>query len=178
MSYKILVHLKLSIGCNDGCDEHPEVIMKKLGITYQHATPQSIADQWWFWNCENVPNPLPEYLTFLNADPKQMIKFGLSKEDAQKISDYKFKHQNKVVEEAERLIFKLSGKQNHEYDKEYLIEDETSNDWHIAELGAKTPAKRLKCSKCGGTEFNIAHELYWTAVKCPRCGWEHTIHDG
>jgi hypothetical protein len=41
---------------------HPQKRMKDLGITYVAATPQSVADQWWFWGCDNLPNPLPEYL--------------------------------------------------------------------------------------------------------------------
>ena len=63
--------------------------MKELGITYQHATPQSMGDQWWFWNCENVPDTLPEDLEDLNLDPMTCIGYGLSKEDAEKIRDYK-----------------------------------------------------------------------------------------
>ncbi len=76
--------------------EHPQKLMKDLGITYQHATPQSIADQWWFWNCENIPDELPEYLEELTSypdnkplDPMEQIGWGLSKEDAEKIRDYK-----------------------------------------------------------------------------------------
>lgn len=65
---------------------HPQKVMKELGITYQHATPQMIADQWWFWNCENLPTELPEYLDELIADPFKMIGYGLSKEDAEKIT--------------------------------------------------------------------------------------------
>lgn len=81
--------------------EHPQTIMKALGITYQHATPQSIGDQWWFWNCENIPLTLPGYITELRVyldtndnmgdylDPMKCIGFGLSREDAEKIRDYK-----------------------------------------------------------------------------------------
>lgn len=68
---------------------HPKEIMKRLGITYQHATPQSMADQWWFWNCENMPDELPPYLEFLDLDPIGMIGYGLSKEKAEEIRDYK-----------------------------------------------------------------------------------------
>jgi hypothetical protein len=56
--------------------------MRELGITYQHATPQSVGDQWWFWNCRNLPDKLPEYLTELNIDPMDAIGYGLSREDA------------------------------------------------------------------------------------------------
>lgn len=66
----------------------PEV-MHELGITYQHSTPQSLGDQFWFWNCENVPDKLPKYLTELDIDPMECIGFGLSKEDAEKICNYK-----------------------------------------------------------------------------------------
>jgi hypothetical protein len=80
-------HLRLSCYC--GYDEHPQQTMKRLGITYQHSTPQSIGDQWWFWNCENVPNPLPEHFSILECkDPFEMVGWGLSKEDAEKIRDY------------------------------------------------------------------------------------------
>jgi hypothetical protein len=66
---------------------HPQLAMKDMGITYQHATPQSLGDQWWFWNCENVPDILPAYLTELKLDPTEAIGFGLSKEDAEKIKN-------------------------------------------------------------------------------------------
>lgn len=74
-----------------GCDEnrHAEAVMRELGITYQHATPQSLGDQWWFWNCENVPDELPEYLSELNLDPMGCIGHGLCTEDAVKIRDYR-----------------------------------------------------------------------------------------
>ena len=44
---------------------HPQEVMKKLGITYTVAVPQSIVDMWRFWGCENVPENLPK---FLNVD--------------------------------------------------------------------------------------------------------------
>jgi hypothetical protein len=69
--------------------KHPQEIMKELGITYQYATPQSIADQWWFWNCDNIPNPLPDYLAELDLDPMNCIGYGLSKEEAKGIIKYK-----------------------------------------------------------------------------------------
>jgi hypothetical protein len=79
------MHLRyqLSRGPGDYApDEHPEKVMKDLGITYQHATPKSVFDQWWFWNCKNVPDPLPKYLTVLDLDPNDAVGYGLSKEDA------------------------------------------------------------------------------------------------
>jgi hypothetical protein len=35
-------HLRVSTYYND---EHPQRMMKRLGITYQHSTPQSMGDQ-------------------------------------------------------------------------------------------------------------------------------------
>lgn len=64
---------------------HPVATMKELGISYQHATPQSMADQWWFWNCTGVPEVLPDYLSDLELDPQECVGFGLSQEDADKI---------------------------------------------------------------------------------------------
>ena len=74
------------IFCNE--KRHAQVLMKELGITYQHCTPQSIGDQFWFWNCENIPENLPKFITIADLNPMEIIGFGLSKEDAQKILDY------------------------------------------------------------------------------------------
>ena len=85
--------MEAGLGCNE--NRHPLLVMKELGIKYQHATPQSMGDQWWFWNCENLPKKMPSYLTPLNSykdnkplDPMDCIGYGLSKEDAESIRDY------------------------------------------------------------------------------------------
>lgn len=69
--------------------EHAQKVMASLGITYQHATPQSILDSWWFWNCENVPDELPPCLKELKVAPHDAIGWGLSKEDADRIAAYR-----------------------------------------------------------------------------------------
>lgn len=86
-----MTHLRLSLqSLNEaGITEHAQTVMKNLGITYQVSTPQSIYDSWWFWNCENVPDPLPPYLAVLNADPMKCIGWGLSQEEAERIRDYR-----------------------------------------------------------------------------------------
>ena len=68
---------------------HPQVVMSELGITYQHATPQSIMDCWIFWNCENIPNSLPTYLEIINCNPLKAIGYGLDEKTAKKILSYK-----------------------------------------------------------------------------------------
>jgi uncharacterized paraquat-inducible protein A len=39
-------------------------------------------------------------------------------------------------------------------------------------------AVTMGCKQCGGIEFNVGQGSYYTAVKCPRCGWELCVHDG
>jgi hypothetical protein len=70
------------------CDEnrHPELVMWELGIKYQHATPQSMGDQWWFWNCTGVPVEFPRYLTPLGMNPQKCVGWGLNQKDADKIA--------------------------------------------------------------------------------------------
>lgn len=68
--------------------KHPQLVMQNLGITYQVSTPQTIADQWWFWNCENVPTELPIYLELLELDPQKCIGYGLSKQEADLITNH------------------------------------------------------------------------------------------
>ncbi len=70
------------------CNIHAQEYMKQFNITYQKAVPQSIADCWHFWNCENLPDPLPEALSMSEHDPMRSIGFGLSKEDAISIKEY------------------------------------------------------------------------------------------
>lgn len=41
---------------------HPQEQMKLLGITYESCDSFPISDQWHFYKCKNLPNPLPDYL--------------------------------------------------------------------------------------------------------------------
>ena len=68
---------------------HPQKAMRELGITYTNSTPQSMGDQWWFWNCENLPEKLPGFLSEMKNDPIKMIGFGLSQKEAESIRDHK-----------------------------------------------------------------------------------------
>ena len=70
-----------------GESRHSLDVMKDLGITYHHATPQSMGDCWWFWNCEGMPNELPTYLSISDKDPMECIGWGLSQVAAEKIRD-------------------------------------------------------------------------------------------
>ncbi len=67
---------------------HAQKAMKELGIDYSHSTPQSIGYQWFFWNCSNIPDILPGFLSVLNLDPMEQIGWGLSKKEAEAIRDF------------------------------------------------------------------------------------------
>jgi hypothetical protein len=74
-------HLRYRLGPGSP-PEHPQKVMKELGITYALSQPHSFGDQWWFWGCEGVPEILPSYLSALNLDPQEQIGRFLSKEQA------------------------------------------------------------------------------------------------
>ena len=77
----------ISAYIDHGEKRHPQKVMQELGITYEHATPQSMLDCWWFWCCK-VPEgmDLPGYIRKLNLDPFEAIGNGLRREDAEKIA--------------------------------------------------------------------------------------------
>jgi hypothetical protein len=85
----MMKHLRYDLRGADesGESRHAQVVMKDLGIKYFRSTPQSLGDQWWFWCCENIPDPLPPYLTDLNLDPMKCIGYGLSPEEAKSIAE-------------------------------------------------------------------------------------------
>lgn len=66
-------------------NKHAQSQMSDLGIKYSHSTPQSMGEQFWFWNCENVPDELPKYLQVLNTNPLEAVGFGLSETEAREI---------------------------------------------------------------------------------------------
>lgn len=86
-----MTHIHFCTIGNDrsGLVGHPQEVMRELGITYQYAIPQSMTDSWEFWNCENLPPALPKALTIKDWDPMGRIGYGLSKEKAESIRDYK-----------------------------------------------------------------------------------------
>ena len=48
--------------------DHPEIIMKHLGITY-NVSMQFFPDLWVFRDCENIPHKLPTYLQETESVP-------------------------------------------------------------------------------------------------------------
>ena len=55
-------HLKYDLYNAIGKD-HPQEVMKELGIDYKLAVPQSMGDQWWFFCCEGYVDEL--YVTII-----------------------------------------------------------------------------------------------------------------
>ena len=83
-----MVHLRYMLDvANLECSEfrHALIVMNELGIKYTHKTPQTMGEQWWFWNCENIPFPLPKFITTLDLDPIKQIGYGLSQSEAEEI---------------------------------------------------------------------------------------------
>lgn len=78
-----MINLRLDMQMTN---QHPQKMMSDAGISYQVAVPQSIADCWQFFNCENVPSPLPDFLKEFVIDPQKMVGFGLSQEMADQLS--------------------------------------------------------------------------------------------
>jgi hypothetical protein len=67
-------------------NKHVQTTMEELGITYVEAIPQSMGDCWWFYGCQNVPDPRPDYLSPLDTLPQDCIGFGLSAEGAAEVT--------------------------------------------------------------------------------------------
>ena len=61
----------MTAGLDCGENRHAQVVMKELGITYKHGIPQTLGDQWWFLNCENIPDELPKYITELELTEEE-----------------------------------------------------------------------------------------------------------
>ena len=75
---------------------HAQEYMKKLGITYKKAVPQSLLDGWCFFACENVPEPLPKGLSTLKQSPNAYVGHGLSEQDAKELKRYMKKHEGQT----------------------------------------------------------------------------------
>lgn len=96
-----LVHLRFDVThyCHHCFSEninqlHPYEVIKQLNIMFQLATPQTLGNQWWFWNCYNLPETLPVYMAELDITSREAIGQGINKEVALLIET--FKHPDNV----------------------------------------------------------------------------------
>ncbi len=67
--------------------------------------------------------------------------------------------------------------EDYEIYSETLFEEVDDDTFHIGQYDEE-PAKKLRCKKCGSEEFIVGSGEYFTAIKCPVCGWEKCIHEG
>ena len=70
---------------------HAQEAMNQLGIKYQHATPQSMGDCFWFWNCLNIPDELPAWIYELEVKAMDYIGCGLNESQAMHIEMFEDK---------------------------------------------------------------------------------------
>ena len=57
-----------------------------------------------------------------------------------------------------------------------LVSGTTS--FHIGQIYDEHPAVAVACAFCGSQDFRVGIGSYFTAIKCPNCGWEYCIHNG
>lgn len=69
--------------------DDPYDIMGSLAITYVKALPQPIAEQIWFFGCEDIPDPLPDFLDVMDINPEDFIGKGLDEQDVFEINHCK-----------------------------------------------------------------------------------------
>lgn len=61
-------------------------------------------------------------------------------------------------------------------DEPYEIK--SNNDFNIGQSYTEDKCKTYVCKVCGNDRFIVGHDKYYTAIKCPKCGWERCIHEG
>lgn len=83
-------HVRYSLigAYTSGVKDHPPKVLNDLGITYEAAVPQSIADCWQFFNVTNLPDVLPDYLEVFDIEPLDCIGWGLSEQEAFDLSKF------------------------------------------------------------------------------------------
>jgi DNA-directed RNA polymerase subunit RPC12/RpoP len=72
-------------------------------------------------------------------------------------------------------------KYNENYEEpnfEDVIEKTDVDEFEIGQGYDAVPDKKIRCKKCGSTEFIVGVGDYHTAIKCPKCKWELCIHEG
>jgi DNA-directed RNA polymerase subunit RPC12/RpoP len=55
---------------------------------------------------------------------------------------------------------------------------EHRKDFTIGQMYTDAPCRTIICNKCGADKFIVGKDDYYTAIKCPNCGWELCIHEG
>ena len=58
-----------------------------------------------------------------------------------------------------------------------LAEEHDDGLFHVSSPWDSLPVKTLVCKACAGVEFNVGVGSNFTAIRCPRCGWEKGVRD-
>lgn len=67
-------------------DDYKETISAKdLGITWQKSVGQTMGDQTWYFDCDSVPENLPEGWSIIEGELEKLIGWGLTYEDVQQL---------------------------------------------------------------------------------------------
>jgi len=56
---------------------------------------------------------------------------------------------------------------------EKVTDDET---FVIGQVYEDRAATTIACKICGNKQFNVGLGSYYTAIRCPTCGWQFSIH--
>lgn len=65
---------------------HAEEVMKDLGIHYEYSRGSAALNGWIFWNCENVPDELPNWLKVRDGTTMDDVGHWLTKELAAELT--------------------------------------------------------------------------------------------
>jgi len=55
----------ISYSFREKIEMHPQKYIESLGITYKDCVGVSIADVFMFYDCANIPNELPYFITLI-----------------------------------------------------------------------------------------------------------------
>ena len=80
-------------------DDYKDTLFPKdYGINFQLSVPQTIADQTWYFGCENVPDELPEGYSLITNPLRELIGHGLSVDVVEALIEWESKNNNPVID--------------------------------------------------------------------------------
>jgi hypothetical protein len=79
------VRIKLNYLAYAGDMRSAGQIVRDLGLTYSLWVPQTLYDQIWLFNCDNLPDPFPPFISEITESPRSLIGYGLSAQDAEDV---------------------------------------------------------------------------------------------
>lgn len=110
------IHIKFCMytaQCEMALKGHPLNIARATGITWKHAEAVPVADAWVFYECENIPNPLPPFLSVIEEKRKKQPIPNIEEIVAQRILDRASVGRKKYGVGLERTDINLAGWMRH-----------------------------------------------------------------